>query len=186
MRRARRWTPAVAVVLMVTGCSSTTDGDALAGGTSSAVASTTTSAPTPWDPCTIPDEAIERAGLNVDTKESGIFGRDQNGFKICGWEDRPPNNKYYVSLIVGLETLDFINDPNNFDRLSPVRVGTRDATQYQQLASDASLNCGVAFTAGPQLIRATLLTDGQVRTPSYDPCTELNRVVADLDSELPI
>lgn len=176
----------MAVLLITAGCSSTADGDAVTGATSSGAATTTTSAPTPWDPCTIPDEAIERAGLNVATKESGIFGRDQNGFKICGWEDRPPNNKYFVSLIVGLETLDFINDPNNFDRLSPVQVGTRDATQYQQLASDASLNCGVAFTAGPQLIRATLITDGQVRTPPYDPCTELNRVVADLDSEIPI
>ncbi|CCQ14287.1 putative uncharacterized protein [Rhodococcus sp. AW25M09] len=178
--------PAIAAFLVIAGCTSSTEGEASADTAVSAETSTTAAAPTtPWDPCTIPDEAIERAGLNVSTKESGIFGRDQYGFKICGWEDRPPNNMYYVSLIVGLQTLDFIDDPSYFDRLSPVRVGTRNATQYQQLASDASLNCGVAFTAGPQLIRATLITDGQVRTPPYDPCAELNRVVAALDSELP-
>ena len=182
MRVARRWILAAMVLALLTGCSSETPGQASPG----ARTSTTSAAPTtPGDPCTIPDEAIEQAGLNVATKESGVFGRDQNGFKICGWEDRPPNNKYYVSLIVGLETLDFINDPSTFDRLEPVRVGTRNATQYQQLASDESLNCGVAFMAGSQLIRATLITDGQVRTPPYDPCTELNTVVAALDSELP-
>ncbi|MDV7990193.1 DUF3558 domain-containing protein [Rhodococcus sp. IEGM 1374] len=181
MHRARRWLPAMAILLLLTGCASATEDDA-----TPTAASTTIAAPTePWDPCTIPDEAIERAGLNAETKESGIFGRDQNGFKICGWENQPPNNMYYISLIVGMETLDFIDDPNYFDRLSPVRIGTRNATQYQQLASEASLNCGVAFTVGPQLIRATLLTDGQVRNPPYDPCTELNRVVADLASELP-
>ncbi|OZE98336.1 DUF3558 domain-containing protein [Rhodococcus sp. 15-2388-1-1a] len=177
--------PAMAVILLAAGCSSTTDGDALAGETSSATASTTTSAPTPWDPCTIPDDAIERAGLNVDTKESGVFGRDQNGFKICGWESQPPSSKYYVRVFVGFETLDFVDDPSYFNRLQPVRVGTRDATQYQQLAADADLNCGVAFVAGAELIRATIITGAQVGNPPYDPCTELNTVVAALDSELP-
>ena len=121
----------------------------------------------------------------METKESGIFGRDQNGFKICGWEDRPPNNRYYVRIFVGLESIDYIDDPGYFDRLQPVRVGTRDAIQYQQLAADATLHCGVAFSAGAELIMATLNTDSLVRTPPYDPCTELNSVVAALDSELP-
>lgn len=177
--------PAMAVLVIAAGCSSDTDGDALADATSSGAASTTNPAPTPWDPCTIPNEAIERAGLNVDTKESGVFGRDQYGFKICGWEDQPPSNKYYFSIFVGLEGIDYINDPATFDRLQPVRVGTRDATQYQQVGADASLNCGVAFTEGIQLIRATIITDATVRNPPYDPCTELNTVVASLDSELP-
>ncbi|WP_415971937.1 DUF3558 family protein [Rhodococcus sp. 077-4] len=170
--------------MLVAGCSSTTGGDALADATSSAT-STSASTPTPWDPCTIPDEAIERAGLNVATKESGVFGRDQNGFKICGWESQPPSSKYYVRVFVGFETLDFVDDPSYFNRLEPVQVGTRDATQYQQLAADSSRNCGVAFTAGAELIRATLITAGQVDTPPYDPCTELNALVAILDSELP-
>ncbi len=172
----------VATLLLITGCSSTTEGDA----TPRVKTSTTVATPTtPWDPCTIPDEAIERAGLNVGTKESGIFGRDQNGFKICGWEDRPPNNRYYVRIFVGLESIDYVDDPGYFDRLQPVRVGTRDAVQYQQIGSDASLNCGVAFSAGPQLIRATLLTDAVDRNPPYDPCTELNSLVAALDSDFP-
>ncbi|MEH6796890.1 MAG: DUF3558 family protein [Rhodococcus sp. (in: high G+C Gram-positive bacteria)] len=175
----------MAVLLLLSGCANTTDGDALATATSSAAASTTASTPTPWDPCTIPDEAIERAGLNVDTKESGVFGRDQNGFKICGWEDRPPNNKYYVRIFAGLEGIDYIDDPGYFDRLQPVRIGFRDATQYQQIAADATLHCGVAFSAGAELIMATLNTDSLVRTPPYNPCTELNSVVAALDSELP-
>jgi hypothetical protein len=177
--------PAMAVILLAAGCSSTTDGDALAGETSSATAITTTSAPTPWDPCTIPDEAIERAGLNVETKESGVFGRDQNGFKICSWETQSPSSEYTFSIFVGLESIDYIDDPSYFDRLQPVRVGTRDATQYQQLSADASRNCGVAFAAGPELIRATIITSALVKNPLYAPCTELNSLVAGLDSELP-
>ncbi|OZF34146.1 hypothetical protein CH296_10200 [Rhodococcus sp. 14-2496-1d] len=177
--------PAMAVLVIAAGCSSDTDGDALADATSSGAASTTNPAPTPWDPCTIPNEAIERAGLNVDTKESGVFGRDQNGFKICGWESRPPSSKYYVRIFVGFETMDFVNDPSYFNRLEPVRVGTRDATQYQQLTADAGLNCGVAFVSGNELIRATIITGAGVGDPPYDPCTELNKVVAALDSELP-
>lgn len=175
----------MAVLVIAAGCSSDTDGDALADATSSGAASTTNPAPTPWDPCTIPNEAIERAGLNVDTKESGVFGRDQNGFKICGWESRPPSSKYYVRIFVGFETMDFVNDPSYFNRLEPVRVGTRDATQYQQLTADAGLNCGVAFVSGNELIRATIITGAGVGDPPYDPCTELNKVVAALDSELP-
>ncbi|MDI9893506.1 DUF3558 family protein [Rhodococcus sp. IEGM 1381] len=172
----------MATLLLIPGCSSTTEGAASPG----TKTSTTVAAPTtPWDPCTIPDEAVERAGLNVATKESGIFGRDQYGFKICGWEDRPPNNKYYFSIFVGLEGIDYLDDPATFDRLQAVRVGTRDATQYQQVGADASLNCGIAFTEGIQLIRATIITDATVRNPPYDPCMELNSLVAGLDSELP-
>ncbi|WP_256981104.1 MULTISPECIES: DUF3558 domain-containing protein [unclassified Rhodococcus (in: high G+C Gram-positive bacteria)] len=185
MRRARQLIPALTVLLIAAGCSNTTDDDAVADATSSGAASTTNPAPTPWDPCTIPNEAIERAGLNVDTKESGVFGRDQNGFKICGWESRPPSSKYYVRIFVGFETMDFVNDPSYFNRLEPVRVGTRDATQYQQLTADAGLNCGVAFVSGNELIRATIITGAGVGDPPYDPCTELNKVVAALDSELP-
>ena len=147
--------------------------------------STTASAPTPWDPCTIRDEAIERAGLNVDTKESGVFGRDQFGFKICGWESQPSDSKYYVRIFVGFHTIDWISDTSRFDRLEPVQVGARAATQFQQVASDASLDCGVAFTAGPELVMATLNTSALVDHTIYDPCTEVNEIVARLDSELP-
>ncbi|MBY4126794.1 DUF3558 family protein [Rhodococcus fascians] len=174
--------PVVVAFVLLAGCSSGPEGDA----SPELKASTAVAAPlTPWDPCTIPDEAIARAGLNVDTKESGVFGRDQNGFKICNWENRPPDSKYYLSIFVGLESMDFIDDPSYFDRLRPVRVGTRNATQYQQLSADQSRNCGVAFVAGTQLIRATLVTSALVDLPPYGPCTELNEVVARLDSQLP-
>ncbi|CCQ14289.1 putative uncharacterized protein [Rhodococcus sp. AW25M09] len=169
---------------MAVGCSTAVDGEALPDETSTFA--TTTEAPTtPWDPCTIPDEAIERAGLNVSTKESGIFGRDQYGFKICGWENRLPDNKYYFSIFVGLKGIDYLADTPNFDRLQSVQVGTRNATQFQQVGADAAVNCGVAFTAGSELIMSTLNTSALVDGPAYDPCTELNSAVAELDSELP-
>lgn len=176
----------MAVLVVAAGCSSTTDGDAVADATSSGAATTKTSAPTPWDPCTIPDEAIERAGLNVDTKESGIFGRDQFGFKICGWENQAtPESKYYVRIFVGFQTIEWISDTSRFDRLEPVQVGARAATQFQQVASNASLDCGVAFTAGTELVMATLNTSALVDHTIHDPCTEVNDIVARLDSELP-
>ena len=186
MGRARRWIPTIATLLVLAGCANTTGGDALAETTSSAAMSTTASAPTPWDPCTIPDEAIERAGLNVDTKESGVFGRDQFGFKICGWENQAtPEKKYYVRIFVGFQTIDWISDTSRFDRLEPVQVGARAATQFQQVASDASLDCGVAFTAGTELVMATLNTSALVDHPIYDPCAEVKEIVARLDFELP-
>ena len=186
MRRARRWIPVVSAFALLAGCSSETEGAATPGIETGAVATSTTAVPTtPWDPCTIPDEAIARAGLNVDTKESGVFGRDQYGFKICGWESQASDSKYYFSIFVGLEGIDYIDDPTKFDRLQSVRVGTRDATQYQQVGADASLNCGTAFTAGAQLIIATLNTSALVDLVPYDPCAELSQLTAGLDSELP-
>lgn len=139
-----------------------------------------------WDPCTIPDEAIERAGLNVDTKESGVFGRDQFGFKICGWENQaPPESKYYVRIFVGFQTIDWISDTSRFDGLRPVQLGTRDATQFEQISATESLNCGVAYTAGSELVMSTIISDVLVDSPQYDPCTELNSLIATLGSELP-
>ncbi|QII04186.1 DUF3558 domain-containing protein [Rhodococcoides fascians A25f] len=182
MRGARRSVPAAVALVLLTGCSGATAGQPSPGvQTSSTVAAPTT----PWDPCSIPDEAIERAGLNVETKESGVFGRDQNGFKICGWESQPSDSKYYFSIFVGLEDIDYIDDPSKFDRLRSVRVGTRDATQYQQVGADASFNCGAAFTVGAELIMTTLNTSALVDLVPYDPCTELSELTASLDSELP-
>ena len=186
MGRARRWIPTIATLLLLAGCANTTGGDALAETTSSAAMSTTASAPTPWDPCTIRDEAIERAGLNVDTKESGVFGRDQFGFKICGWENQaPPESKYYVRIFVGFQTIDWISDTSRFDGLRPVQLGTRDATQFEQISATESLNCGVAYTAGSELVMSTIISDVLVDSPQYDPCTELNSLIATLGSELP-
>ncbi|MDV6302924.1 DUF3558 family protein [Rhodococcus cerastii] len=181
MHRARRWLPAMAIPLLLTGCASATEDDA-----TPTAASTIISTPTgPWNPCTIPDEAIEQAGLNAETEESGIFGRDQNGFKICGWENQPPASKYYFSIFVGFKGIDYIGDATTFDRLQPTRVGTRDATQYQQVGADASLNCALAFTVGAELIMTTLNTSALAHSPQYDPCTELNELVVRLDPELP-
>ena len=176
----------MAVLVIAAGCSNTTDGDAVADATSSGAASTTNPAPTPWDPCTIPDEAIERAGLNIETKESGVFGRDQFGFKICGWENQAtPESKYYVRIFVGFQTIEWISDTSRFGGLRPVQVGTRDATQFEQISASKSLNCGVAYAAGRELIMATINSDVLVDTPQYDPCTELNTLIATLGSELP-
>ncbi|MET0799065.1 MAG: DUF3558 family protein [Rhodococcus sp. (in: high G+C Gram-positive bacteria)] len=183
MHRSSRWAAIAVGLLLLNACSTGQDGTAVP----KVIATTNTAvaAPTPWDPCTIPDNAIEQAGLNTATKESGVFGRDQNGFKICGWEANPPSSEYFFSIFVGLEDIDYIDDPSYFDRLQPVRVGTRNATQYQQLSADSSRNCGVAFVAGAELIRATIITSALVRDPPYAPCTELNSLVAVLDSELP-
>ncbi|MBY4404657.1 DUF3558 family protein [Rhodococcus fascians] len=183
MHRSSRWAAIAVGLLLLNACSTGQDGTAVP----EVIATTNTAvaAPTPWDPCTIPDDAIEQAGLNVDSKESGVFGRDQFGFKICGWVSRSPADAYFLRIFVGLQSLDYIDDPSHFDRLEPVRVGTRDATQYQQIAADASRNCGIAFTAGAELIRATFITGQLTGSSPYDPCTELNAVVARLDSELP-
>jgi hypothetical protein len=183
MHRSSRRAAIAVGVLLLTGCSTGPGGTAVP--EVIATTSTAVAAPTPWDPCTIPDDAIEQAGLNVDSKESGVFGRDQNGFKICGWESQPPSSKYFFSLFVGIASIDYIDDPSYFDRLQSVRVGARDATQYQQLSADSSRNCGVAFVAGAELIRATIITSALVRDPPYAPCTELNSLVSVLDSELP-
>ncbi|TFI43157.1 DUF3558 domain-containing protein [Rhodococcus sp. 1R11] len=183
MHRSSRWAAIAVGLLLLTACSTGQDGTAVP--EVIATTSTAVAAPTPWDPCTIPDDFIEQAGLNTATKESGVFGRDQNGFKICGWESQPPSSKYFFSLFVGIASIDYIDDPSYFDRLQSVRVGARDATQYQQLSADSSRNCGVAFAAGAQLVRATLVTAGRVDDPPYEPCIELNSVVTLLESQLP-
>ncbi|MBY3988565.1 DUF3558 domain-containing protein [Rhodococcus fascians] len=183
MHRSSRWAAIAVGLLLLNACSTGQDGTAVP----EVIATTNTAiaAPTPWDPCTIPDDAIEQAGLNVDSKESGVFGRDQFGFKICGWENRPPASKYYVRIFVGFQTIDWISDTSRFDGLRPVQVGTHAATQFEQVSVSKSLNCGVAYTAGRELIMATINSDVLVDTPQYDPCTELNTLIAALGSELP-
>lgn len=113
MRRATLWLPAAVALTLVSGCANTTEANTAAGPTSTAA--TTTSPPTPWDLCTIPDAAIERAGLITDTKESGVFGRDQNGFTICGWEGPSNESRYFFAIFAGFARIDFIDDPGYFD-----------------------------------------------------------------------
>lgn len=82
---------AVGVMLVATGCAGATESiPAAAPSTTSVMA--TAPANGAWDPCTIPDAAIEDAGLAVETKSSNLVGElpISENWMTCIWTNPLP------------------------------------------------------------------------------------------------
>lgn len=143
IRKAATAVLAAAVVLVVgTGCSSSTSG----------TASPETSDPKGataalWDPCTqVTDDVLRQAGMDPATKTTNIGGVAVDGWKLCSWHDNPD---YYYTLGVwsSLFTIeDLKKKPDNVD-FQAVTAGGRNGFQYRTASDKNGTNCYVAFPA---------------------------------------
>ncbi|MDZ7929928.1 MAG: hypothetical protein U5N21_07755 [Rhodococcus sp. (in: high G+C Gram-positive bacteria)] len=96
-----RWWAAglVGVMVSVAGCGGATEGAPLAEPTTTSVVATPV-ADEPWDPCTIPDSAVEAAGLDVESKSTNLFGDAplSTDWKTCIWTDPDPGSWYFLGV----------------------------------------------------------------------------------------
>ncbi|MBY4129508.1 DUF3558 domain-containing protein [Rhodococcus fascians] len=182
MSRTRWVAGVVGALVLVSGCGESTSGAPVAEPTTSTVAAPI--AAEPWDPCTIPDSAVEAAGLDVGSKSSNMFGDAplSNDWKTCIWTDPDPGSWYFLGVFAGPHSLDDLRRNDRFDQFSKID----DLGGYQFLRADRSAgrSCGAAFEVADGLVYFVLDTRA-ASDPAQDPCAEIGNIVRALMSSLP-
>lgn len=182
--RATRWWVAglVGVMVSVSGCGGTTKSAPVAEPTSSAVA--TPVEDEPWDPCTIPNDAIEAAGLDVDSKSTNLFGDAplSTDWKTCIWTDPDPGSWYFLGVFSGFHALDDLRNNERFNQFS--RVDGLGGYEFLRADRPAGRSCGVAFEVEKGLVYFVLDTRA-ASEPARDPCVEIENIARTTRASLP-
>ncbi|OXR42376.1 hypothetical protein B7C42_05575 [Nocardia cerradoensis] len=161
----RRYIAAAAIcaALAAAGCSSTTEGTPT---------TTADKAADLWDPCTgIPDNALRAANVDPASKESGVGGIQQSGWKICGW--RGP--EYSITAYSTARSVDeFEHKPGNVD-FTDVTIAGRSGRQFRVEGASKQLDCNVVFPVQQGVVQLQVLGRASLDNPP-EPCGVLARI----------
>jgi hypothetical protein len=174
---------AVGLMLVATGCGGATE-DIPPAGPSSTSVTTTAQANGAWDPCTIPDAAIEDAGLAVETKSSNLVGDlpISEDWMTCIWTNPLPTPWYHLGIFSSDESLDHLRDGGRFGQFEPIEG--LDGLRFRRITQYDEVNCGVAFGHPNGVFY--LILDGLLATkPLGDPCVEVERLARSLLPSMP-
>ncbi|KQU37344.1 DUF3558 domain-containing protein [Rhodococcoides fascians] len=175
-------TGVVGLMMLVAGC-----GESTPSAPNAALPTSTSVAPIatePWDPCTIPDNAVEAAGLDVGSKTTNLFGDAPISldWKICSWRDPDPGSWYFLGVFSSDHDLAYLKTNDQFDEFAV--VDSSGAVQFQRTANYDEVSCGLAYEVAGGIVYFIL--DGRAsREPQGDPCVEIGRVGEALRSSLP-
>lgn len=180
-----RWWAAgvVGVIALIAGCGGVTDGvPTAAPSTTSAV-----SAPVPtetWDPCTIPDEAIEAAGLAVETKRQNAIGEEpiSDDWKTCFWSNPLPDPWYFLGILSSNFSMDYLRERGPFEQFTA--IDGFDGLRFQRKIKYDEASCGIAFEHDGGVFY--LMLDVWISVePVVDPCVEVERLARALRPSSP-
>ena len=171
------------MTVLVAGCGGVTDG------APAAAPSTTPSVATPastaaWDPCTIPDEAIEAAELAVETKKANLVGERpiSPDWSTCFWLNPLPDTWYTLGIFSSTFSLDYLREGGPFEQFTP--IDGFDGLRFQRKIKYDEVSCGIAIGHDNGVVY--LMLDGLARTePLADPCVEVERLARSLRPSLP-
>ncbi|WP_194818519.1 DUF3558 domain-containing protein [Nocardia sp. XZ_19_385] len=148
----RRTTATIAalagVVLVASGCGSKTDGKA-------GPTTTDTSAATAalWDPCVqISEAALKQIGVDPATKESGVAGVEEPGWKVCSWN----NSDFNLGVFSTVRTVEeFKKKPDNTD-FADVTIGGRTGLRFRQTFDKDDKICDLLFSTAQGTVDITV------------------------------
>lgn len=181
----RLWAAGViGVMLVVAGCAGATDGAPSTAPSTTASVVATPVANGAWDPCTIPDAAVQAAGLDVETKSANLVGElpISDEWATCFWRNPIPESWYSVGIFSSTHSLDYLREGGPFEQFLP--IDGFDGLRFQRTNVYDEVSCGIAF--GYEGGVSYLILDGLPRTePLADPCVEVERLARSLRPSLP-
>ncbi|MFF0501617.1 DUF3558 domain-containing protein [Nocardia aobensis] len=162
-----------AAAAFLAGCSSTTSG--------SPASPTTDKAAELWDPCTISDTTMQAAGMNPASKQNGIAGVGQHGWKICSWR----GERFGLTVYSTAKGVDYFKaKPENTD-FQPVTVAGRSGEQFRVNGTTRDLKCDMVFPDKQGVVQVTLLGWPSDYDQITDACGELTQAAAKLLPQMP-
>ncbi|WP_084727877.1 DUF3558 family protein [Rhodococcoides yunnanense] len=171
----RRGVAILAAIVLVTGCGRGIDGTPVAGIPAE-----------PWDPCTIPAQAIEATGLDPKVADHGWgAGISVPDWARCTWKGPQLKPWYFFGVLFSqVHTLDEVRDRPGNSGLADLRLADRDAILFFSNILDKDENCSAAFETKFGVAWLTVDAIGSTG-PMGEPCTVLKDHVADLIDHFP-
>lgn len=160
MRVASILLAAVALVATVVGCGR----DA---GPASASPTPSGSNADPWDPCTIPDDAVRAAGLRTETKSNDPPTDLPPGWKICYWESS--KGWYRLTIFSTSRLYEEVKSDRDNREGRDVKIGDKTGYQFGDIYDTKT--CAVALGYGNRTILTAVLAGGR-EYPAGADCTE--------------
>ncbi|ORI18924.1 hypothetical protein BJD99_19585 [Rhodococcus sp. 1163] len=167
-----------AALTLLTSCGQPVEGNAVAGEPSLA---------DQFDPCTIPDDAIARTGLDPDSRRAEAdIGISTKDWKRCHWQDASTISRYSYHVLFSQKfTLaDVRTNPDNVG-FSDVMVGTRAALLYRLRVSDSKGICDLAFDTEEGVVIIFANSQSPSDTAGQNLCEIVRRHTEDVESYLP-
>ncbi|MFD4368457.1 DUF3558 family protein [Rhodococcus sp. NPDC058521] len=95
-----------------------------------------------FEPCDIPDVALEAAGLDPATEDADFFGVQATGWELCTWEA----GWYYLAVLSTTHSFDEVkSNPNNLELTAVDSIPGRDAVTYRDKSDVNRETCDAAF-----------------------------------------
>ncbi|QIS04743.1 DUF3558 domain-containing protein [Nocardia brasiliensis] len=181
----RTLTIIVGAALVLGGCDDTS-GTPSTSGAPSTSATTSVGVPVkdqaPWDPCSLPVDALRATGLDPDSKKSGAAGVEFDGWKVCRW--RAQTRWYSLGVLAGTPTLKDVQNRSDFNGFKSFQVGGRPAVQFGRASDPERLGCSVAVEVPAGSVIFDMLT--RYGEPQQaDPCSVAAKHANDLAKYLP-
>ncbi|MFC8532234.1 DUF3558 family protein [Nocardia sp. NPDC057227] len=162
---------ALAIVPLIAGCESGTEGSA----TPSSVAPEAL-----FDSCTLPDSAIAAAQADPARKNTNPFGAPRTGWAGCMWAA----DGYALRVFATTRTVDEFRSNSRFHDFAPADIPGRNAYTYQEGSQSPPDNCSVLYASASGTIEVYIVRDPG-RTAPDALCAVAKRSATALDSYLP-
>ncbi|SNS45171.1 Protein of unknown function [Rhodococcoides kyotonense] len=169
----RRWL-ALGVVVLVAGCGGV-DGAAVP-----------QAAPDPWDPCSIPTEAIAATGLGTEVVEAGWGeGISMPDWERCLWQGPATDPWYYFGVLrsASISIEELRADPQVADA-ADINIEDRRAVRFHTTIAKPSERCELALSTTGGLLRLYVSVAGG-SVPRQNPCDVVVRHAEDLLPNFP-
>lgn len=167
-----RWVVLAAIALFLAGCSGSTEGTAVADAPKE-----------PWDPCSIPADAIAATGLNPEIKRSG-WGEDIRlpDWNACLWGGPAIDEWYFFGVLSSTQfTVADLEKDSDLIGFSDVSFGSRNGVTFYARQIPQSERCEFAVDTENGTVRMYVDTMGGLE-PRFSPC---DVVVQQAESLLP-
>ncbi|MGB7234563.1 MAG: DUF3558 family protein [Rhodococcus sp. (in: high G+C Gram-positive bacteria)] len=160
----------VAVATMLAGCGGGVEGSPVAAER--------------WDPCSIPDEAIQATGLDPVTKDEGWSeGVVVDDWARCEYMEQDASASYALSVLSSVDHTIAEARANSSNRGgSDLEVGGRDAYMYTTESGPGIRDCKIALDVPPGVVVFTVLYQ---EDDGADACAIGLEHVRDLEGSLP-
>ncbi|MFC9894944.1 DUF3558 domain-containing protein [Nocardia sp. NPDC127579] len=110
-----------------------------------------------WDPCTqISDTVLNQVGVDPSTKESGVAGVEEPGWKVCSWHDTKTQWNYSLGVWSTVSTVDdFKKKQDNTDFLE-LSVAGRNGFSFRRTTDSDSEDCYLVFSSDSGAIEVSI------------------------------